>query len=194
MIAQTLISFLFISTSALAQSGPSVEPVIREPVSSVSMVDLRKYVGRWYEVASIPQKFSEGCHCTTADYSLNRDGTLKVVNTCRLNNPAGKLSVAEGRAFVQDDTNAKLKVSFVLSWFPGLRKLFSGDYWITSLSENYDTAVISNPKGTTMWVLSRTPKMETKVFENIVAVARKSINVGKLKYQNQRGCAYTPVN
>ncbi len=185
-----LILLVLASTTVSAQHDVSVAPVGRVRVASVKQVDLKQYVGRWYEVASIPQKSTLGCHCATADYSLLPDGSLKIVNACRLNNPAGELLVTEGRAFPQDTTNAKFKVNFVLSWFPGFRRLFSSDYWITSLSPDYGSAVVSNPKGSTMWVLSRTPKMEEKTFNRLVKVSQSSINVGKLKYQNQRGCAY----
>lgn len=168
----------------------TVEPIIREPVRTVASVDLNKYLGRWYEIASIPQRFSKGCHCTTADYSLRSDGSLRVVNTCRRGGPEGKLTVASGRASAQDETNSKLKVGFFLSKVPWVRNLFSGDYWITALSPTYDYAVISNRKGSSMWILSRTPQLATAIVEELVATSRASINVGALQIQNQIGCTY----
>ena len=188
-ISAIVLAYLsFFSVPSYAQ--PSVEPIQREPVTTVASVDLNRYLGRWYEIASIPQRFSRGCHCTTADYSLRSDGSIRVVNSCRRGSPDGKLTVARGRAFPQDSTNARLKVGFFLSGIPWIRNFFSGDYWVTALNPNYEFAVVSNRKGSSMWILSRTPQLPATVVEELIAASRASINVGALKMQNQVGCTY----
>jgi apolipoprotein D and lipocalin family protein len=54
---------------------------IKEPVT-VPFVDIKKYVGTWYEQALIPFFFERGCSQSAAHYSLNDDGSIKVNNTC----------------------------------------------------------------------------------------------------------------
>ncbi len=131
------------------------------PPPTVNHVDINRYLGTWYEIASYPQRFQEGCTGTTATYSLRSDGTIDVVNRCRENSLDGEERVAEGEARVVDSsTNAKLEVSF---FGP-----FWGDYWILALGENYEYAVVGHPDRDYLWILSRTPTMSPAVYNQVV--------------------------
>jgi len=137
----------------------------------VEKVDLQRYLGKWYEIATIPQRFQIGCTCVTAEYSLNPNGTIKVVNSCR---KEGQFKQVVGRAKVVPNTNnAKLRVSFF--------RPFWGDYWIVALDANYQWAVVSNAKGSTCWILSRTKQMDEKLYTDLVEQCQAmSIDVSRL--------------
>ena len=125
---------------------------------TVSFVDLNRYLGKWYEIASIPTWFQKGCIKTEANYSLNDDGTIKVVNTCIRDE---KESKAVGEAYIVDRlTNSKLKVTF---FWP-----FYGDYWIFALHQNYEWALVGGRDGKTLWVLSREKTMSDAVYSQIL--------------------------
>ncbi len=131
------------------------------PLRTVSSLDLKRYMGKWYEIASFPQRFQKGCVATVATYSLRPDGKVDVVNECRNMTPEGKLRVAKGTAWVVDrSTNAKLKVRF---FWP-----FSGDYWVIDLGPGYEYAVVGHPERTYLWILSRTPKMDPDTYNHII--------------------------
>ena len=131
------------------------------PLQTVAKVDLQRYLGTWYEIASFPQSFQKGCTGTTATYSLKQNGELEVLNRCRLDSLDGKEKDATGRARVVDkDTNAKLEVSF---FGP-----FWGDYWIVQLGDAYEYAVVGNPSRDYLWILSRTPTMDEAKYESIL--------------------------
>ena len=66
-------------------------------LNTVSYVDIDRYLGKWYEIARIDQKFQKGCTATTATYTKRKDGDIKVVNECRLNDPNGKLKSGTAR-------------------------------------------------------------------------------------------------
>lgn len=136
-------------------------------MATVGQVDLTRYSGRWYEIARFPNRFEEGCFGVTADYSLNPDGSVKVVNTCRKGALSGPVEVAEGRATKARPEGDRLRVGFV-EWLP----FAVGDYWILALDEAYQVAVIGNPAGTTGWVLARTPAISTERLEAAYAVLR----------------------
>lgn len=123
---------------------------------TVASVDLKKYVGLWYEIAKIPNRFQSDCAGeTTAWYEILDDGKIKVVNSC--SEKDGSKNVADGIAKVVDTkTNAKLEVSFFS--ILGIRP-FWGDYWILGLGNNYDYAVVGTPDRKYGWILSRTPEM-----------------------------------
>ena len=97
----------------------------------VDSVDLSRYVGRWYEIARLPNRFEKKCaDSVTADYALRPDGKIEVVNRCRKTN--GEYTTAKGKAKIVDKkTNAKLKVTF---FWP-----FYGDYWIWTLTQTTKT-------------------------------------------------------
>ncbi|MDH5481483.1 MAG: lipocalin family protein [Candidatus Bathyarchaeota archaeon] len=137
----------------------------------VQHVELEKYLGKWYEIAHLPAKFQEGCDETTATYTLSKDGSISVLNQCTKN---GKMKQAKGKAKVVDkNSNAKLKVTF---FWP-----FYGDYWIIKLGNNYDYSVVGTPDRKYLWILSRTPQMDNKLYSQLVEYAEsKGFDVNKL--------------
>lgn len=137
-----------------------------QPLETVTRVDLERYTGRWYEIASYPQRFQHGCNCTTAEYTWHPKGYLIVENRCNRDSVQGKQSYIRGKAFVEPETgNAKLKVQF---FWP-----FKGRYWIIYLSEDYSYAVVGHPNREYLWILSRTPKLEPVTYNGILARIRE---------------------
>ncbi len=149
------------------------------PLETVPYVNLQKYTGTWYEIASFPQRFQKGCHCSQAEYGQNPDGYIEVRNSCRKDSPTGKLKAVTGKAFVADkQTNAKLKVQF---FWP-----FKGDYWIIDLAEDYSYAVVGEPSREYLWILSRKPEMDKTLYQQIVnRAAAKGFDVSKLQITDQ---------
>lgn len=140
----------------------SSEATDRRPLETVDSVDLDRYLGLWYEIASYPAFFQKGCTATTAEYSLRDDGLIRVVNRCRKGSPDGKEKSVTGKAKIVDpDTNARLEVSF---FWP-----FWGDYWIIGLDPDYRWAVVGEPKRKYLWILSRTPEMDDETFDDIAS-------------------------
>lgn len=133
-----------------------------QDLQTVANVDLNKYAGKWFEIASYPQRFQKGCHCTTAEYTATDKGYIIVENRCNKGGINGKQSYIKGKAFVDKNSgNAKLKVQF---FWP-----FKGKYWIIDLADDYSYAVVSHPNRKYLWVLSRTSKMEDKTYEQILS-------------------------
>jgi len=137
----------------------------------VPHVELKKYLGKWYEIAHLPARFQEGCTDTTATYTLSEDGSISVLNECIRN---GKVKQAKGKAKVVDKTSgAKLKVTF---FWP-----FYGDYWIINLGKDYEYAVVGTPNRKYLWILSRTPQIGDKLFSQLIESARsKGFDVNNL--------------
>ena len=153
------------------------------PLEVVDSVDLKRYLGTWYEVASYPAWFQKGCTGSMAEYSLLPDGKIQVVNSCRKNTLDGKLKQAKGKAEVMDaTTNAKLKVWF---FWP-----FKGNYWIIDLDPDYQWAVVGEPKRKYLWILSRTPTMDETAYRDILArLPQKGYDPSRLNKTAQVGMA-----
>lgn len=155
-----LLMLIVLSSLIIAQKNPPI---------TVKYVDLKKYVGLWYEVAKIPNSFQDQCiKNTTAKYTLTEDGEIKVTNSCI--DEDGEVDEANGVVRVIDKkSNAKLEVSFVsfLGWRP-----FWGDYWIIGLDENYQWAIVGTPNRKYGWVLSRTPKLDEATMNKIFQILK----------------------
>lgn len=151
-----------------------------QELQTVPAVDLKKYTGRWYEIASFPQRFQKGCHCTTADYSLSDKGYVIVENRCNRDSLDGKESYIKGKAFVDKNSgNAKLKVQF---FWP-----FKGKYWIIDLADDYSYAVVGHPNRKYLWILSRTSKMDNSIYRQIASrLQQKGFNITKLQITPQK--------
>jgi apolipoprotein D and lipocalin family protein len=156
---------------------------MQDPVKTVSEVDLNKYIGKWYEIGSIPQFFNLGCYCTTAEYDFLENGNIRVFNSCRLGGPNGLENTILGQARPQRGTqgNSKLEVKFSASpWAP---------YWIIELAPDYSYAVVSDPARGTYFILSRTKEISEELYQQLLEVGRaQGINVNKVRKTNQRLC------
>jgi apolipoprotein D and lipocalin family protein len=148
-------------------------------LQTVSSVDLNKYAGKWYEIASYPQHFQKGCYCSTAEYTLSDKGYVIVENRCNRDSVNGKQSYIKGKAFVEEGSgNAKLKVQF---FWP-----FKAKYWIIDLADDYSFAVVSHPNKKYLWILSRTPKMNDTVYRQIISrLESKGFDLSKLQITEQ---------
>lgn len=156
-----ILSMLFIA----ACTSQPVNRDSSEPLKTVDFVDLDRYLGRWYEIARLPNRFEKNCEGVTADYGRRDDGLISVVNTCRKGSPEGEAKAANGRARIVDQTtNAKLKVSF---FGP-----FWGDYWVIGLAEDYSLALVGEPSGRYLWILARTPQISDATRDTAVSRLR----------------------
>ena len=130
-------------------------------LQTVASVDPNRYAGKWYEIARYPNRFEKKCISdVTAEYTLLQNGKMQVVNSCR--EKEGNVKVSKGTAKIVDrQSNAKLKVTF---FWP-----FYGDYWIIELDPEYRYAVVSEPGKKYLWILSRTPRLDAAVYDEILA-------------------------
>ncbi len=132
-----------------------------QEIKAVDNFDLKKYMGKWYEIASYPQIFQKGCHCTTAEYTLSEKGYVIVENRCKKGSINGPESYIKGKAFLEKGvTSAQLKVQF---FWP-----FKAKYWVIILAPDYSYAVVSHPNKKYLWILSRQPSMDHKIYSDIV--------------------------
>lgn len=153
------------------------------PVQSIAQVDLKLYSGTWYEIASFPAPFQPAdCTGTTATYTLNVDGSVKVWNQCYQPTAAGvdRLLRVEGRAVPANAGNSQLKVSF---FGP-----FAGDYWVLDLDENYQTALVGTPDRRFLWILHREPRLDPATYARLLTLARQQgFDTQKLRQTPPRG-------
>ncbi len=161
ILASVLVTFAASSYASANSKFSTSEDSTLSDVQTVPFVDLERYLGKWYEVASIPQSFQRDCiKNTTAEYSVEPEtGYIVVLNSC--DQEDGSRKDAEGRARIEnEETQAELKVTFVKIFDWVFR--FGGDYWVIGLQKDYQWAVVGHPTREYAWILARKPNLSKR--------------------------------
>ncbi|MFK3662068.1 outer membrane lipoprotein Blc [Scandinavium sp. NPDC088450] len=140
-------------------------PTPPKGVKPVDNFEADNYLGKWYEIARLDYYFERGLDNVTADYALNKDGTLRVVN--RGYDPEKmKWKESEGKAvFVEAKNVAALKVSFFGPFYAG--------YNVIAIDPDYKYALVSGQNRDYLWILSRTPDIPTSVKIKYLEIAKE---------------------
>jgi apolipoprotein D and lipocalin family protein len=159
-----------------------------KPLRVVPSIDLERYAGTWYEIARLPNRFQEQCAGeVTANYTLESNGTLTVVNRCRLEN--GNYTEAKGVARLagKGQPNSVLKVRFAPAFLSFLPWVW-GDYQILSLAPDYAHALIGSPNRKYLWILSRSAQLDDATYARLVEDAKaQDFDVTTLQRTRQDG-------
>jgi len=143
-----------VTTVLLLLTGCTGLPKGIEPVTGF---DKDRYLGTWYEIARLDHSFEEGLSKVTAEYTLNDDGSIKVINR-GYNEEKGEWEEAEGRAvFVGDSDVGHMKVSFFGPFY--------ASYVVFELDDDYSTVYITGYNRNYLWLMSRTPEVSDEVLE-----------------------------
>lgn len=142
-----------------------------KPLPTVARVNPARYAGTWHEVARLPNPFQKNCLKSTAHYSVNRDGTIAVVNSCA--EKGGSVHSVEGTAEpVPGSRNTRLRVKF-----KGLAALApvpdEGNYWVIGLDPGYQWAMVGTPDRKFLWFLSRKPQLPYYTYRSLKARAEE---------------------
>lgn len=138
----------------------------------VKNLDIPRYMGRWYEIASFPTIFQPKSYVNTrATYTLNPNATIDVLNESWNN---GKRVSIEGLAFKADPKSdeAKLKVIFYLPPFLPVIPI-TGDYWVLYVDNKYQYALVGHPTRNYLWILSRKPVIDEITYNQLVEKAKQ---------------------
>jgi apolipoprotein D and lipocalin family protein len=140
---------------------------IPKNATAVTSFEKEKYLGKWYEIARFDFKFERNLDNTTAVYSLNKNGTIKVVNQ-GYNTIKKEWKQAIGKAkFVKDERIAMLKVSFFGPFY--------GGYNVLALDAEYTYALIAGASLKYLWILSREPNIPDNIKTSYLTIAE---NIG----------------
>jgi apolipoprotein D and lipocalin family protein len=119
---------------------------------------LKRYAGRWYEVARLKNRFQRDDERAMAEYTPDGPTTVRVRNTAM--GPSGKTRFIVGRAEAVPGSNgARLRVKFA-GWAALAPVSSEGNYWIIALDSDYGSAMVGTPDRACLWVLSRTPGLD----------------------------------
>lgn len=140
---------------------------IPKKATPVKNFDVKRYLGKWYEIARFDFKFEKNLNNVTAEYSLNDDGSVKVMNK-GYDYVKKEWKAAEGKAkFRRDENLAALKVSFFGPFYSG--------YNVIDIDSDYQYALVAGKSLDYMWILSRSTQIPENIKERFL---EKAVSVG----------------
>ncbi|KAM3838215.1 apolipoprotein Da, duplicate 1 [Diretmus argenteus] len=162
--------------------GPCPEPAVQTAFS------LKKFMGRWFEIAKLPAQFEKG-RCIETNFSMKADNSIRLVSSEILK---GELRKMEGTGVTEDLKNpAKLGISFsyVLPYSP---------YWILS-TDYVNSALIYSCTDILMlfhvefaWILSRNRTLSASTIDKAKEIfTNNNIDVSGMIASRQQGCGRT---
>ena len=155
----------FFYLAILGVLGTSLFSCAKIPEGAVAVTPFykEKYLGKWYEIARIDFKYERDLNNTTAEYSINDDGSIKVDNK-GYNTKTGEWDQAIGKAkFVGSENVGRLKVAFFASFYSG--------YNVIAIDDDYQYALVAGQSLKYLWILSRTTTIPEDVKENYLKIA-----------------------
>lgn len=154
----TILLFIFCLFSCGRTSIP-------EGAKAFSPFEKEKYLGKWYEIARFDFSFEKNLNNTTATYSLNTNGTIRVENR-GFNYKKGKWQKAVGKAkFAGSPDVAMLKVSFFGPFY--------GGYNVIALDKEYKYALVAGDNLGYLWILAREPKIPEEIKNEYLKIAKE---------------------
>ncbi len=170
--------FLLSSCSVVERLG------VPDNVEVVAGINAEQYLGTWYEIARLDNRFERGLDNVTAHYELNKDGSITVTNK-GYNRETEEWNVAEGKAYFIEKPNAeneyigKLKVSFFGPFY--------GAYNIIALDKlYYNYVMVCGPDKEYLWILARTPELTYPIKQHLMSQAKElGFDTDSLVHVNQ---------
>ena len=151
--------------SELVLQGDEQVPEL-ESMTAVAVVNIERYLGTWYEMASIPSWFQNYCRAgVRAQYALEISGTVEVRNSC-IDASEVRNELVGRAAIYNPEASSKLQVAFF-----GLDPAeLEPNYWILYLDEDYSLAVVGEPERNFGWILSRNPAITQNQLDTAATI------------------------
>ena len=153
-IVRMIIATITLVAVAGCVSGPKVDN------TPVAALDLNRYLGEWYEIARFDHSFERGIVQAKANYTLNEDGTNKVVNS-GVKDGKPKTAIGKGK---RTETPALLRVSFFGPFY--------ADYRVMKVDDGYTYALVGSGGVDYLWLLSRTRVLPAAAKDELLAEAK----------------------
>jgi len=153
-----------LSLCSCSESGPAV----------ATNFTLDRFQGHWYEIARVPRDYDERCRDTVADYRLTGANSLEMRHSCWTGSGPQDIQNFRATATV-DDAAVPAKLSLQIG-------AYSAGYWVLDVGQDYEYAVIGHPSRTMLWILSRTPELDSALYAKALTLATgRGFDVGQLQ-------------
>ena len=176
------------SFAAPAQQAPQKPPAIEIQVTQgdVVQLDYLRYEGRYYEIARLYNRRERNCGSDVVVTFVRRsDVDVSFINQCIEKNNAWIMDI--GRFVTTGSDQRPGELWFrpdLIGWAPW----FNGTYRLIELSGDFSYAMLGDPDGSKLWILSRTRHMDEQTYQRLVArAAERGYDTSRLIRTPQTG-------
>lgn len=144
------------------------------PIKPVTQVDLPRFMGPWYLIATIPTVFEKHAFNAVETYTLQPDGNVRT--TFRFNNGAidGPVKHIQSTGYVHAGSGNAV-------WGVKLFWGFKAQYIVAWLKPDYSEMIVARDKRDYTWVFARTPSVSPADYASLVGrVKALGYDVSKL--------------
>jgi apolipoprotein D and lipocalin family protein len=135
------------------------------PIQTVDDVDLERFMGSWFVIASIPTFFEKDGYNGVETYRLDEDGHVETTFSFNKGGFDGPVKTYRPRGFIRDtQSNAVWGMQFV---WP-----FTAEYRIIYLNDTYTQTVIGRTKRDYVWIMARDPSIPLDDYSRILQFLR----------------------
>jgi apolipoprotein D and lipocalin family protein len=172
-----------IVTPALCLFLASCAHVPKDALPAVAQVDLPRFMGDWYVIASIPTFLEKSAYNAVESYRLEADGTIATTFTFYDGSFTGPEKTLKPRGWVRDASHALWGMQFI---WP-----LKAEYRIAYLDAAYSETIIARSARDYVWIMARTPTLTPEDYRRLVATVEKlGYEVGKLRAVPQRWTSF----
>ena len=156
------------------------------PIKPVAHVDLPRFMGPWYLIASIPTVFEKHAWNAVETYTLQPDGNVHT--TFRFNNGAadGPVKQIHSTGYVHPGTGNAV-------WGVKVFGPFKAQYVVAWLKPDYSEMIVARDARDYTWVFARTPTVPAADWDKLLArVKARGDDRGKRRKVPQQGPGAVP--
>jgi apolipoprotein D and lipocalin family protein len=173
MLKRIIVTVAALSVCSGAAPALAAAPTLA--IQPVESIELTSMVGRWYEVARLPNQIQRGCSGGASDWTRTKDG-FSVVQSCHKGAPDGPLAEWRAKARPADSSNTKFRMSF----FGGL---ITQEYQVLEHRPSEGWLILSTRDGRYLWLMSQRPTLPGPVkAEAIARIRQLGFDPGRLEF------------
>lgn len=136
-----------------------------DPIKPVSGVDLPRYMGRWYVIASIPTRFERGGRNAVETYSRNPDGSICTWFRQRPDSFTAPVKLLHSSArVVPGSGNGEWRVRFFA--------FLTTQYLVGWLKPDYSQVMVVRDGRDYLWYMARTPAVSDGDYRTMLDRAK----------------------
>ena len=145
---------------------------------TVKNLNIERFMGKWYVIASIPNFVEKGCQNASDLYILNQDGTIDIYYYA---DKDGEPFTIQQKGIIIDNIHKSTwKIQFVDPWIP----FYKAPYEVIILEEeNYEYMVVGYPGNDLGWIMARTTIMDEQIYLNILDRLEENFNYNRNQFE-----------
>lgn len=135
------------------------------PITPVAHVNLPRFMGDWYVIATIPTRFEKNAYNALEVYTLRPDGNVATSFHFRNGSFDGERKEIHSTGFVRPGTGNAV-------WGVQVFWPLKAQYIVAWLKDDYSQVIVARDARDYMWLMARTPTIAQADYDALLARVR----------------------